>query len=429
MPVHSSSCKVHVPPSPAPAALLRPAMALAALLVLLPVLIGTGPAQAHFDAGSKLRTIEIDRTGGTLRVRVTVPAPLVFSDLIGRAQVDQLPLTSPFLVEEATADGSRLRLDRTATESRSAAFRERLRRALVFSQAGLDLHARVTGFRFVTPAGSAPPQAGNEAGVGADPPIGEVVIGYDVILDSADPPGSLQVRSGYAPLITGPEVSIDNHFIDARLDPPLALSVPGQLETPVTLDGSRLTTFLHFVRQGMVHILEGLDHVLLVVALALGVSATRRLILLVTAFTAGHSLTLIATFLGATPDWPWFSALVETAIAASVIYAAGAAMARKAGSAPVFAGIGLLHGLGFAFVLGEILGRDAPDLVPALLAFNIGIELGQVLILTLCLTTMTILVKLLGSAVSPVRLAVLAAIVVTATVWMTERLAGIGASA
>jgi len=404
------------------------------LLCLCGLLIcaAIGPARAHFTENAQIRTILVAAEDGTLTAYVRVPAPLVFSDLILRSQVDQEPLVSPFLRVEDTADGERYRLDGAAIADNRAAFEARLRDALVFSQAGLDLTATLTAF---TVHERMPVQGLDSAQIAQEvlatpqiPPgslFGEAVIDYSVRLTSSDPAGVLSLRSGYPPLLPGPGLTIDNHLIDARMSPPVASTAPGQLEDPAVMDGSRLSTFLHFLHQGVLHILEGLDHVLLVVSLALGVGATRRLIYLVTAFTLGHSVTLIATFLGATPSWPWFIPVVETAIAASVLYAAVAALVRKSGSILVFTGIGLLHGLGFSFVLGNILGRDAPDLVPALLAFNIGIELGQLAILAVTLLAVLAVDRLAQPALRPIRIGALMGIALLSTWWVLERLPGV----
>ncbi|WP_420336341.1 HupE/UreJ family protein [Roseibium sp.] len=396
------------------------------------VLLACVPSSAHFAQGTKVRTILVAEDGGGLVAYVRVPAPLVFSDLVGRAQVDQVPLTSPFLRKETTGTGVRYRIDMEAVSRDRAGFEDRLQAALIFAQAGLDLPASLTGFTVharrpvqVLDGLEAAQAALAEVSTALDPVFGAAVIDYAIRINSPDPASDIEIRSGYAPLLPGPGVEIENHLVDARVQPPLSSTAPGQLETPAILDGSRLSTFLHFVYQGMLHILEGLDHVLLVIALALGVGATRKLIFLVTAFTLGHSVTLIATFLGATPTWPWFIPAVEAAIAASVLYAAVAAMVRKSGSVLVFAGIGLLHGLGFSFVLGDILGRDAPDLLPALLAFNIGIEVGQLLILAVTLTIVFCLEKLATPALRPARLGTLAAIAILSSWWVAERLGGV----
>ncbi len=402
------------------------------LFCAVAILLACAPSSAHFAQGTKVRTILVSEDNGGLVAYVRVPAPLVFSDLVGRAQVDQVPLTSPFLRVETTGNGVRYRLDMEAVSRDRFRFENRLKAALLFSQAGLDLKTVLTGF---TIHARSPQQildsvetaraALAEDSTSLDPVFGAAVIDYAVRIDSPDPASDLEIMSGYAPLLPGPGVEIENHLVDARIEPPLSLTAPGQLETPAVLDGSRLSTFQHFVSQGLLHILEGLDHVLLVIALALGVGATRRLIYLVTAFTLGHSVTLIATFLGATPAWPWFIPAVEAAIAASVLYAAVAAMVRKSGSVLVFTGIGLLHGLGFSFVLGEILGRDAPDLVPALLAFNIGIEVGQLLILAVTLSIVFCLDKLATPALRPARMGTLGAIAILSSWWVAERLGGI----
>lgn len=402
------------------------------ILSLIAVLLSGLTATAHFSEGTKVRTILVAEEGGALIAYVRVPAPLVFSDLVGKAQVDQEPLVSPFLELEKTDTGVRYRVNMEAVALDRAGFETRLHNALVFSQAGLDLPSSINGFTILNrrPAQVLDSVDAAKAALGSkstslDPVFGQAIIDYVVRIDSPDPGGVLEIRSGYAPLLPGPGVAIENHLVDARVEPPVATTASGQLETPAVMDGSRLSTFLHFIYQGMLHILEGLDHVLLVIALALGVGATRKLIFLVTAFTIGHSVTLIATFLGATPSWPWFIPSVEAAIAASVLYAAIAAMVKKSGSILLFAGIGLLHGLGFSFVLGDILGRNAPDLVPALLAFNIGIELGQLIILAVTLSLVFILERLATPALRPAKFGALTAIAILSAWWVAERLGGV----
>ena len=108
------------------------------------------------------------------------------------------------------------------------------------------------------------------------------------------------------------------------------------------------------------------------------------LVLIVTAFTVAHSITLIAAASGLAPDALWFSPLVETLIAASILYMA---LENIAGATSVqrrwiiaFA-FGLVHGFGFSFALRETLQFAGSHLVTSLLAFNVGVELGQLLVL------------------------------------------------
>jgi hydrogenase/urease accessory protein HupE len=138
-----------------------------------------------------------------------------------------------------------------------------------------------------------------------------------------------------------------------------------------------------FVLFGIEHILTGYDHLLFLFALLIVGGRTSALLKLVTAFTVAHSLTLAATALGLVAPNP---GLVEPAIALSVAYVGlenffvqGAD--RRWRIAFLF---GLVHGFGFAGVLGEI-ALPRAELLPALLAFNLGVELGQLGLIALAL--------------------------------------------
>ena len=134
---------------------------------------------------------------------------------------------------------------------------------------------------------------------------------------------------------------------------------------------------------GIEHLIGGLDHVLFVVGLVLLVTGWRTLVATITAFTLGHSVTLSLAVLGVV-NVP--SRLFELAIAASILIL-GAELARDEPGetwlrrrpwAMAF-GFGLLHGLGFAGALSEI-GLPQGDLPLALFSFNVGVEIGQLLI-------------------------------------------------
>ena len=104
----------------------------------------------------------------------------------------------------------------------------------------------------------------------------------------------------------------------------------------------------------------------------------------VTAFTVAHSITLIASAYGLVPDRLWFPPLIETLIAASIVYMAlenivGASTNRRRWM--VAFGFGLVHGFGFSFALRENLQFAGSHLLTSLLAFNFGVELGQLAVL------------------------------------------------
>lgn len=139
--------------------------------------------------------------------------------------------------------------------------------------------------------------------------------------------------------------------------------------------GQRLAGFFSL---GVRHLLTGLDHVLFVLGLLLGVRGWKPLVLTVTAFTMGHSLTLAAATLGLLQVNP---ALTELGIALSLVAVAVAALQRDASlltrrPATLALGFGLLHGLGFAGALSAA-GLPPGDIPLALLLFNLGIEAGQ----------------------------------------------------
>jgi len=194
-----------------------------------------------------------------------------------------------------------------------------------------------------------------------------------------------------------------------------------------------------FVRLGFWHILDGTDHLLFLLCLVIPVFSARgapapapppppraaarlaalarrgrrprELILTVTAFTAGHSVTLIASAWNAGPNGLWFPPLVETLIAASIVYmalenivfAARDPSTLRAGRRPpdgagrrrwimAFA-FGLVHGLGFSFALRESLQFAGSHLLTSLVSFNAGVELGQLLVLALMVPALHVLFR------------------------------------
>ena len=135
---------------------------------------------------------------------------------------------------------------------------------------------------------------------------------------------------------------------------------------------------------GVEHLLEGIDHILFIIALTLLITNLRRLLLVVTLFTLGHSLTLaLSTFhIIKMPSSP-----VEILIAVSIVFLATELQKHYRQQKSLIEqylwvlplGFGLLHGLGFASALSSV-GLPDSEIPMALLAFNIGIELGQVFV-------------------------------------------------
>ena len=155
-------------------------------------------------------------------------------------------------------------------------------------------------------------------------------------------------------------------------------------DAPVQTFSGGGTFLMAYFGLGVEHLVLGLDHILFVLGLVLLVQGWRSLIWVITAFTLAHSLTLGLSMLGriSAP-----SAVVEAIIALSILFVAiellqppekRSALAARYPQAMAF-GFGLLHGFGFAGVLGEIgLPRDVE--LAALALFNIGLEVGQLLV-------------------------------------------------
>jgi hypothetical protein len=190
----------------------------------------------------------------------------------------------------------------------------------------------------------------------------------------------------------------------------------------VRLDPRWHQAFVRFVELGFIHILDGADHLLFLLCLIMPFRKLRALVLIATAFTVGHSITLIAAALGYAPSGLWFPPLVETLIASSIVYTAlenmvGYKLQRRWIVAFAF---GLVHGLGFSFGLQQSLQLAGEHLVTSLLAFNIGIELGQLVVLL----AMVPLLELVFRFVANERMGIIiisAFIAHTAWHWMLDR--------
>jgi len=144
-----------------------------------------------------------------------------------------------------------------------------------------------------------------------------------------------------------------------------------------------------YLMLGVEHILSGIDHLVFVLALVILVQGTRRLIATITAFTVAHSITLA----GATLGWVHLPAPpIEAAIALSIVFVAAEIIHAHQGK-PGITGrfpwivaftFGLLHGFGFAGALSEI-GLPQSSIPLALLFFNVGVEIGQLLFVAVVL--------------------------------------------
>jgi hypothetical protein len=159
----------------------------------------------------------------------------------------------------------------------------------------------------------------------------------------------------------------------------------------IQLDPSWYQASLRFVRAGFLHILDGTDHLLFLLCLVIPFRQFRQLLLIVTSFTVAHSFTLIASAYGLGPDALWFPPLIETLIAMSILYMA----------------------------LENIVGATSGGR-PGMGSFNLGVELGQLLVLAVCIPLLDLLFRyVVAERMGTIILSALVAH--TAWHWMIDR--------
>jgi hydrogenase/urease accessory protein HupE len=168
---------------------------------------------------------------------------------------------------------------------------------------------------------------------------------------------------------------------------------------------SKLHVAAAYLRLGIEHIWSGIDHLLFILGLMILVKGTRRLVATVTAFTVAHSITLAGATLGFVhvPQQP-----VEACIALSIVFVASEIIHARQGWQGlterwpwiVAFTFGLLHGFGFAGALNAV-GLPQTAIPVALLFFNVGVEIGQLLFIAAILSIIALARWLIRSAAIP----------------------------
>ena len=194
------------------------------------------------------------------------------------------------------------------------------------------------------------------------------------------------------------------------------------LSGPVALNPTWTRAAAGFTRLGIEHILTGYDHLLFLLCLIMPLRGWRQVVSAVTVFTVAHSFTLLGSAFHLAPSGSWFPPFVEVAIAASIVYMAlenivGVRLERRILITGLF---GLVHGFGFSYGLSENFQFAGSHLLVSLFAFNLGIELGQLLVLALMLPALMLLRRhLLRGRIGTIVLSALVAH--TGWHWMIDR--------
>lgn len=371
------------------------ATALCLLLLLGPVLLGAAaPLKAHFNLNVNIRVVHVEHLDDGLRVYLRLPTPYVLAPLLGEEQADGTVEPAPFTRNSRSEEQLLHFLDLDAIRSDPQGLGQLIADGHLLAVEGEVLAAAVEAVR-VYPALSQPPFATLEEAKRAfdNPVVPEaeqpIYVGdsvSDVILRyrTDEPVYALSFASTLDPGLEQQDQTA-NLVLDHYGGETLVFRETGLLAEPIEISRSPLDAALGFVKQGVIHILEGWDHVLFVLCLTVGAIHLRSLLWRVTGFTLGHSVTLVLGFFGFVPQGAWFIPAVETGIALSIVYAGVIALMRREGASTIAmtAALGLLHGLGFSFVLHQILNISSPNLWQSLLSFNVGVEFGQLTIVVL----------------------------------------------
>lgn len=331
------------------------------LLLWLAILLGIGgPTEAH----------QVNLV--TARVALTADRVVKIELGLKGSDVDRL-------IGTTTYDARQDAVDPAAVEAAGTAIR-----------AYLDMHMTVTG-------GGRPCTPGNAAIL----PDGDGII-YRNSFACANAAGDIVYRST---VLTGQDKTARQVVLVAQ----------GRSETQALLDADNImvtlskeppslaSTMWRYLLTGIEHIVLGYDHVAFLAAVVLWARRLMPVVKIVTAFTVAHSLTLS---LAALDVLVVPSRIVEPAIAASIVFVAtenffSRDVDKRWRMAFLF---GLIHGFGFAGVLREI-GLPTNAIVPALAAFNLGVEIGQVAIVAVALQILRLADRWAAGRSEPVRAA------------------------
>jgi HupE/UreJ protein len=404
-------------------------------------LLGITTASAHFKLNLNVRIFHVEHLSNGLNVYMRLPMPYLVAHLLGEANENELPSPAPY-TNNRLEEGKLVHyvdIEQFKNASDGLAF---------FAMQGINLsvdeenvNAQVEAIK-IYKNGSQPDFATLEEAKKSflgeplfddfeqDVYVGDTTIDVLLHYSSQSAVYKYALSSNLNPGLPDQDETA-NLVLDYSPSGVQVFRARGLLNEPIVVTRSVMDAVLTFIKEGVKHILEGLDHVLFVICLVLGAMHIRPLFWRVTGFTIGHSITLSLGFFGFVPTAAWFVPAVETGIALSIIYVAIVAVlpdfkpAEQQRSEWTVVGItgliGLLHGLGFSFVLQNILQVTSPNIWQSLLAFNIGVEIGQVLIVIFAGLAFY-LIGIFGSRVAKInRYSVAGLCIAISCYWVIER--------
>ena len=389
-------------------------------------------AMAHFNLNVNLRVIHVSHEVDGLRMYIRLPMAYLVADKVGPEDENNVPQAAPFttnrfednvLVHYLDAEALRrdpLALGQIITKGHRLTFGENAFTGELIKVRAYPALKQVP-FAQLKEAKKALEGEVYQSDFEVTY-VGDTIVDAEIFFPSERAIRSYSLSSTLNPGLPGQDETA-NLILDHSFDETLTYRVRGTLAEPFTVSRSSLQAIKTFIWESIRHILEGIDHVLFVLCLVLGTKQLGSLLWRVTGFTVGHSITISAGFLGYVPSGPWFVPFVETCIALSIIYVAITAVSKTSNnhSFVITTAMGLLHGLGFSFVLSEILQLNSVNLWQSLLAFNVGVEIGQIIIVTISWIFLLAVAKYLAKYENQVRLGIVVPCLMVASVWTGQR--------
>ncbi|WP_415407953.1 HupE/UreJ family protein [Sulfurovum sp. CS9] len=409
---------------------------------LLLSLFFTSSALAHFKLNLNVRIIHVEHRSDGLEIYMRLPMPYLVADLLGEADANGLPIPAPYTTNRMEEGKLTHYVDVKAIHNSLDEMKRLIQRGLNISvddEAGeLEVdkvffykNGTQSDFSTLEEAKASFAKTNDLSVFNNEVYVGDTTI--DVLLQYKSASSINEYGIAYT---LDPKLPNQDETANVILDySPSGVQVfreRGLLLKPIMITNSLWDAMVTFIKEGVQHILDGTDHVLFVICLVLGSLSITRLLWRVTGFTLGHSVTLSLGFFGFVPSSAWFIPAVETGIAISIVYIAAVALLpdfidsfkkekSEASVVIITTLIGMLHGLGFSFVLQHILNVTSPNIWQSLLAFNIGVEIGQLFIVLVTLILLYLVAKTGSKAEKVTRYALAMGSIVIAIIWTVER--------
>lgn len=373
------------------------------LTILFSFIIWTVPAQAHFIIDAQVKAIHVEANDDGASVLMRFPLTLAYARELNISQSTNKPLDAAFVNVEWVGNTPYYKLNIAAIKEDKQAFAKFLLRDYSFAVDGVIQNPMSLDFAITNSHAEKTAKSGLAASkaILLDNPalpdslyISDALVVLSVKLPDVTASDPLSVATN-SPHFTLPEgILFETRIFDHRNGTTKLTTFDSLWAPPVVLTGSLWNVFFHFIMNGIHHILFGLDHVLFVLCLVVAAKSFKALLFSVTGFTIGHSITLTAGVLGWLPSGAWFIPFIELLVAISIIFIGLLILFKKIGTHKFWLalGLGLIHGFGFAFMLIDMLDTTSDALISSLFAFNIGVELGQLGIVSIAFILLKLII-------------------------------------